>query len=429
MSQIYRVTQESNASDINGGGPRFGASGAPVDSSDDCTVNAGSLDVIVNNEGSWSDVQANDWLTWDTGGAKEHRKVQSVNGANITLTSAVSGAAANKKVRIGGAWNTLGQAANTVAAGDTVYVKGGTSYTTQHGSTGAIMEIQTAGDHDDVITIEGYTLTPGDRGTAVIDGQESLKCITTSLGNTYHNYIFRNLQCTQSSDHGFDLQASAIQFYNCEADHSVAYGFNAWGYSQIIGCSSHDNGTYGIRVQAGSVVCDSMIYDNGGYGIYGQYSELILGNVITGNAGQVQVYVLQQPCVVMGNTIDGYNSGYTPGIVILSSGTYAHQILMANNIITRCSNGISGPVTEPNMLAFHRNNLFYNNVSNYSLWNYTDGDITGQDPLFMDASSDDYRLKLKSPAIRAGWPEFLDIGALQAGRLPVGNLTNRGVQR
>jgi len=195
MGETYRVTQEANAADLNAGGPRFGTNGGPVDSPDDCTVDAGDLAVIVNNEGNWSNVQADDWLTWDTDGVKEHRKVQSVNSANITLTSAVSGAAANKKVRVGGAWATLGKAADTVAAGDTVYIKGGT-YTTQHGAYRAVCKIQTPGSHDNVITFEGYIATPGDGGrdangnlVVVVDGQNTLKCFTTAISSmAHHNY-------------------------------------------------------------------------------------------------------------------------------------------------------------------------------------------------------------------------------------------------
>jgi len=415
MMSTYRVTQEANASNLNGGGPRFGTNGGPVDSSDDCTVDVGDLTVIVNNEGDWSDVQADDWLVWDTDGVKEHRKVQSVAGANITLTSAVSGAAANKKVRVGGAWKTLGHAADTVVAGDTVYVKGGTPYTDLHGDYGGVMAILTTGDHDAVITFEGYTDTPGDGGQAVLDGQDYAYYTIISMlsGSTYHNYVFRNITCTKSYSHGFDLSNYAIQYENCIAYDNQYSGFDVGAYSNLYDCISYNNLiASGFVIKAYTHVVNCKAYNNSSYGFTCQNAHM-LGCLAYGNAYQICMSMIALAGgSIINCTVDGVNQ-MLEGIWLDDFSTGVHRVMLANNIIVNCSKGIKA-VGIDDALVYSRNNLLFNNTTNYDGWTHTTGDITGQDPLFVDAASGDYALQSNSPARNAGWPIFLDLGAEQA---------------
>ena len=73
------------------------------------------------------------------------------------------------------------------------------------------------------------------------------------------------------------------------------------------------------------------------------------------------------------------------------------------------------------------NNLFYANGTNRDGWREGSGAVEA-DPQFVDAAGHDYRLKSDSPAVAAGYPAFMDIGAVH--RLPwsAGAAVNLGTQ-
>jgi len=64
-------------------------------------------------------------------------------------------------------------------------------------------------------------------------------------------------------------------------------------------------------------------------------------------------------------------------------------------------------------MSLGHNNLLYNNTADYLGWDYVSDDITGLNPLFVDAGNGNYALLFNSPARNAGWPSFLDLGAEQ----------------
>ena len=115
-------TKGAGANNLNGGGPRKdtanalgGGADGPIYSlaagAAGATVDVGTPTVILDLSGNkWANgtftVAVDDWLCWDTAGAKELRRITSIAdiaSGNITVHAACT-AGAEKAVRVGGAW-------------------------------------------------------------------------------------------------------------------------------------------------------------------------------------------------------------------------------------------------------------------------------------------------------------------------------------
>ena len=318
----------------------------------------------------------------------------------------------------GNAWKTIDKAMNTVAAGDTVYVK----------ATGPYLEtatIQTAGTVSGTITFEGYTSTPGDGGQATVDG-EGIRgyCITytvpigvsTSIYYEFKHFIFkrattanvkvpwdaifRSCRFTDSTISGCYCRTGCL-FENCLFDDNGAQGLEVAGQvTTVIGCRFENNATDGAEITSESCFIDCVFVGNGS----DAFEDL-------GGNGSY--------CILVNCTVDG--DGKSTNIGIDFGTSFWKRVAVVNCIVYDCDEGIDAINQGTRFIS--RNNLLYNNNTNYpgSRFQTFTGEVLSA-PQFVDEAGGNYALASASPARNAGYDGYLlngsdqlrDIGAIES---------------
>lgn len=289
----------------------------------------------------------------------------------------------------GNAWATIQKAADTVVAGDNVYVKGNGTYAES-------VTLATAGTAALPIAWAGYTTTPDDEGIATIDPAAG-DCVT---GSTIHWQFWSNFRFTGGTV-GYDDQfADDLMFYNCEFDNNSGDGFNGDNDAKFVRCSFHNNGGFGIDGDTHVSAMLSVFYSNTSGAMRtdgGAFIQNLIYGLTTGDNGIALLVAASSDNIVMNNTIDGENAATTTGINIVTTGNDA---VVINNIIYDCNTGI---VYDNDRLGFVKTNLLNSNNTDESgivRHGYAAGNVTGA-PAFTDEANDDYTLGSSSPAIDA----------------------------
>lgn len=324
----------------------------------------------------------------------------------------------------------------SLAAGDTIWVKAGTSYTWSNSSS-YHATISKAGTATLPIVLEGYKDTPGDADThrdddayrATIDGNRL--SLANGLGNTLSSsaiyYKIRHLRARRCSGYG------------------IATGQSS-SYALLDNCRCENNGNQGARIGISCVVIGGEYDNNAGHGLFVTTNTIVMMATAHGNsenqisvegagglvafceaygipANKAGIKCLYQ-CHVVNCTVDGENAN---SIGINMAGDRSSVV---NCIVTRCGIGLLGPTG--NAFIDSRYNLLHRNSTDTSNWPVGTGHITGQDPLFTDADNHDYRVGSGSPARGAGTPAHIDIGANQREEPTAssggGSPTNKGMQ-
>jgi len=308
----------------------------------------------------------------------------------------------------GNAWATIDHAMNTVAAGDTVYVKSSATYN-------ELVTIDTVGTTALPVIFVGYTTTANrtDRGKVTIDGQSSrASALTDSLASVAAYYVFENFKFINGTGSGVDLTSVAqCVFRNCEFNGNGTHGFigtnghmfesctfssngsdglNAGIAIQVVGCWFESNTVDGIDITWGTVA-DSVFYDQGGVAV---------------SFGGSNGY----PCAVLGCTIDGNAKNTTTGVLFPAS--FWGPYILINTIVYDCITGVDGHNGGGRFIG--RNNLLNNNTTDYGNAGYSTlvGEVTSA-PAFSDEASQDYSLGATSPALDAGFDAYEVAGASQ----------------
>jgi len=307
----------------------------------------------------------------------------------------------------GHAWATIDKAMNTVAAGETVYVKASATYNENP-------SIDTAGTLIAPVTFEGYTSTPGDGGRAAITGE-----IQNTVGARLY-YIFKNFDVSNEGGAGagrcVTLTQSNTTWKNCVFHDNTALSLVSVTVSCFFeNCEFNDGvGDGCICITAVFVGC--KFYRNSLSGIDGSsfvaciYCEFFSN----GSAAIDGASTNDVPLIVVDCTIDGDNDTTTG---ILKNTANHGGVVVVNNIVYDCVTGMTwgGHADYPGF-GISRNNLVNSNTDDYSDGAYTsEGEVTGA-PQFADEDNNDYALASGSPARGVGFDleGNTDIGARQS---------------
>ena len=305
----------------------------------------------------------------------------------------------------GAAWATIQKALDTVAAGDTVYVQGGTTYA-------EVPNIVTVGTNLLPIVIEGYTTTPGDEGQFTIDGS-STYCFTSS-STVNHYYIFKNMILENASSHGWGaLGADNLIFYNCIFRNCGGYGTALDNSVTFVKCSAYGNSGRGFDGDNSQAYIFCRAYDNGSYQAWNA-SGFQVGCVFYGHTQSSTDVVKSSPS---GHYVSAFNTfdadAWAPGSAVYgllaldsSQPTFVIGNLFHGNGNSNV-NGLEssvGYITSPGTAYgnFFSGGLGRNFDKSGNPWDVTANliqSITGGIPDFTDEAGHDYTLGSNSDAV------------------------------
>lgn len=333
--------------------------------------------------------------------------------ATVYYVDVTTGSDSDDGLSEGDAWQTIGKAMDTIAAGDFVWVKGSASYTTEH-EAGAIGAIKTVGTASNPIVFEGYSSTTGDGtiGTATLDtGSALTNCINSALGSVETFYTFRNFRFTGATGAGVDLVSEDDTIWTrCRFDNNGAQGLIADDRTHAIFCQADLNSGTGFSLDAFAKFVNCASFGNSGAGINVSSFSQIFGCLSYENSDD-QINIADF-CSVINCTVDGDNSTQ------FGIDSAAAPCIVINSIIFDCSTGIDGSGGANAQISLA--NLFFSNTTDVNNWPALGSTDVTADPLFDSALP--YRLQSGSPALAAGLDSgalttstlsYIDIGAIQ----------------
>lgn len=300
-----------------------------------------------------------------------------------------------------------------IAAGDHVWIRGGTTYN-------EVVTLDVAGTSDTaLITWRGYTTTLDDNGRFKMDGQGVRQyCVYGATARDYRMWI--NMELTDSTTSLVLGQAAATDYHvfrNCYFHDAVAgitdvndfifcercifenlTGAACWGNisTTCTGCV-FKNCSSTVIVRGESVfVLDCLFYDVG-----------VSSVAITADFTGVNI--------IVGCTM--YGSKDTADVAIQLSAVGHLQAIIYNNIITHWTVGIDLQDDWTNEWCIGYNNVLYDNGSDYEVnsggtsgkFTHT-GEVTAN-PTLVNPGGDDYSIPGSGGAYGAGLTGFDTDGA------------------
>lgn len=307
-----------------------------------------------------------------------------------------------------GAFRTLHKAKDIAADGDRIFVKGGRHYTDRDAAGDAVLQINRA-IHN--VIVEGYTVSPGDGGQAMIDCGPASAAYGVMAGHSgCGRWRFNNLVVLNALN-GFELVVSDNgAFYlnsRCEARDCANIGVNIGVRNCILDrCTSRENdigfrlGSTGARLigctaRGNHDVEFSAAASGGG-------NSILFCRMFDVPSATASLQ-LAEGDMAIGNTLDGEGLG-SKGIEC------AGAVVVLDNLVHDYAVGLSG-AGEP-AFALHGWNLFSRCAAAREGWTAGEGEAEGE-ARFINEQADDYRPAAGSPAGGAGFPEHMDIGAFQ----------------
>jgi len=301
---------------------------------------------------------------------------------------------------IGNPYLTPAKGMTVVAAASshTLYIKAGT-YNTEDGDNDCILWLDKDASAG-AITIEGYTTTPGDGGTAIFDAQSSESyCISfdagTVTGSQY--YVICGIDARNGTSDGFNLNnPDKMTFEGCRATGNGGWGWVCDNNVRIADCYTSGNTSGGYDCDQDAQITNSESHDEAD-GVVVQGGSTVKGCLIEGFTTDgigANDMVLVENC-----TIDG--QGATAGCDLDACST------VLNTIITSCTTGVAGALG-----GYENYNIIYDCGTAVS-GSEEGGNSLTSDPTF--TGSGDYTLQADSPAIDAAMSVSgkTDIGAYE----------------
>ena len=323
----FYVTKGALAANTCGGGPNLGADDGPIyalvggtGAGATAVDNGANSNIEDLSNGGWSGVAVDDWLCFDTAGAKQFARViaRDVGGVDFITVSPQVTAAADKTCKVGGAWATVDFAASTVttafvnAAGEPPRVNIGL------GTYAETVVMDNSFAYNLPGAFEGYQATAGDgcpAGTRpIIDGTGIAAAVIAATNMDYLR--FRHLSLVTNLDqyclmlnsandaavenvtaaNSFAGAATKACFYfservkaiNCAVTDSPGDGFRTISYDCVlVGCRASGCARYGFYFnQSSSTAIGCIASGNGDDGFYlDQYGGILMNSVSYDNAG------------------------------------------------------------------------------------------------------------------------------------------------
>ncbi len=304
-------------------------------------------------------------------------------------------------LKIGGALASLANlSSSNLVAGNTVYIKTTSGYT-----TAATITLSIAGGDGTPIQYVGYTTTRGDGGQAVVTSTNA--AATSLISATGARATFKNITADGASLslRAFSASGTNVHFENCWGKGATQYGFRSAGtgiyWRRCLATGNGSSGGHaGFVVDAGTGLADRCVSrDNGGNGFSsltaGQLTTIDCiahGNTLSGwisNDTQSELFALN--CTSYGNTLDGVRFAAAS---TFEGSTFRDCIFYGNagygmRSITTDYSGVAAWISRLENNAFGANTLG-------ARFQVPTGaaDITlTQDP-FADAASDDFALNM-----------------------------------
>ncbi len=366
------VTKGKLASDLNGGGPTMAADDGPDYTTVDASVIAGSLTTVVDNSGgNWKGVVVDHFITIDTGGLKENRRVSALapggDATKITIASAAT-ACANKEVRVGGAWATIDFGVSSIVWQTAAWRNAAgapAALNVQYSATAynEYATVDNAGNDNYPAFIEGYETAAHDGcptgNLPNIDGTgcTGTACLTSAVGMTFVSCF--HLTTNVNGDHGLSLMGgySRARRIRASATGTAAIGIRAGGVStHLFDCVVDDSTSYGIELatDGSAVACET--YSSGSYGIYMTGAGAHIAYCISAGAADDAIMVSGRSQVVL-NCV-GHGSTGGSGVKVV----YGYLDVSIRNCIFSANNQYGMEVAIAATTEIENYNAFYNNT-------------------------------------------------------------------
>ncbi len=295
---------------------------------------------------------------------------------------------------------TIVEAADAVAAGDTVYVKASGDYIVEDGSNDCILFVDVVGTLTSPVTWIGYTSIITDGGVVTLDAGDNTLTNCVIANNSVQMYQhFKNFRCTSASGNGFQGD-QYIRFDNCRFDNNGGYGATMGYYCLFYKCQGDNNTSRGIAANNYNLIIACKTFNNSD-GIWLNSNNTVY-NCLSYSNTLSQIRCNSSGLIVIGCSIDGNNGVNTSGIIY---GTASGIFIFLNNIIFDCNTGLYSSA-DFGVFRLSDYNLFYSNNTDRTNVSAGDNDVAGSEDPFTDSGAGDYTLKASSEAEDVG----LDLG-------------------
>ncbi len=286
--------------------------GGPIDTDSGGAVSDDGGNVNIAKTGAFTNTEVGNWIYVNFTSYQDGRyKVFSRTDNDVTIAMAFSGAEPVTGIfNVGGALPNPGDIPQSqsgteriLAAGDKVWVRGQTDYTTVHASD-SLLYITVPGSITAPIIWEGHFAEilneKGDFGIVTFDAQNAVtNCIETAVGGVV-SHVFIGFSLERAIDDGANLNGEIddyVTFIRCQFVNNGAWGVQGDNNINAVFCDFDTNGAGGMDCDYYSRATNCVFRTNTGDGLVGGLNMTVTGCLAYDNTDT-------------GITVGGYSSIY-----------------------------------------------------------------------------------------------------------------------